>query len=102
MFAFLSLFLLGCPFIRRSRDRSAPPVFSEDGFSEHLLRLKGSVSPDLDFEHSDDPRLNSKSDKSGTTQRPPSFAGMFPVDENNPPVSNLTIRSRPGRFRVKL
>jgi hypothetical protein len=35
-------------------------------------------------------------------ERPRSFADMFPVDENNPPVSRLIITNRPGRTRIKL
>ena len=34
-------------------------------------------------------------------ERPRSLADMFPVDENNPPVSPLVITHRPGRTRVK-
>lgn len=34
-------------------------------------------------------------------ERPRSLADMFPVDENNPPVSRLVITNRPGRTRVK-
>ena len=34
-------------------------------------------------------------------ERPRSFADLFPVDKENPPVTRLIVKSRPGRHKVR-